>query len=125
MDTLIDRLNSIEGYKYQIWHYDLSHSILTLRGTTENKSHHNIHISFADVQYFQFPFSWTGDLYPARDNESIEILLRVGVGRIDQTVSMEYMKERFSLYKADSPYTTIYILGRLFKIDDDVEPLYK
>ena len=117
MDILLDKLNSLQGYEYQIWDYGVGHSILTLYGTTEQKGHHNVSLRFTAVQYFQFPFSWTGDLYQAPDHELIEILLRIGVGRMDQAISMEYVKETFSLYKADSPYTTIYILGKLFEVE--------
>jgi len=124
MDELLDRLGQLKGYSYQIWNYNLSHSILTLRGSAEQKGHHNVHIGFADVKYFQFPFGWTGDLYPATDKELVEILLRVGIGRLDQATSMEHVKEQFSLYRADAAHTTIYILGKLFEIEYDVEPIY-
>jgi len=124
MNELLDKLSQLKGYSYQIWHYNLSHSILTLRGETKQNEHHNAHIGFADVKYFQFPLGWTGDLYLAPDNELIEILVRAGIGRLDQVTSMEYLKEQFSLYKADSPYSTIYILGKLFEIEYDVEPIY-
>lgn len=122
MDTLLSKLNSVKGYSYQIWNYGLSHSILTLSGTTEQKEKPDVYIRFADVQYFQFPFSWTGDLYLAPDDELVEILVRIGAGRMDQAISMEYVKERFSLFKADSSYGTIYILGKLFEVEYDVKP---
>jgi hypothetical protein len=124
MNELLVKLSQLKGYSYQIWQYNLSHSILTLRGTTKQKVHNNVHISFADVKYFQFPFGWTGDLDLAPDNELIGILVQAGIGRLDQVTSMEYVKEQFSLYKADSPYSTIYILGKLFEIEYDVEPIY-
>ena len=124
MNKLLEQLNQLRRYSYQIWHYNLSHSILTLRGTNKQKGHHNIHIGFADVKYFQFPFSWTGDLHPATDEEFIQILVRAGIGRLDQATSIEYVKEQFSLYKADTLHTTIYILGKLSEIEYDVEPIY-
>jgi hypothetical protein len=123
-DALQDELLGLKGYNYQIWDYNLSHSILTIRATHEQKKHQNIHITFVDVRYFQFPHGWAGDLHPASDDELIEILVRAGVGRLDKAVPISYVKERFSLYKADSPNCTIYILGKLSTIEHDVEPIY-
>lgn len=124
MNTLLDELRRIKGYSYQIWDYNLSHSILTLRATKKEKEHHNIHITFADVSYFQFPFSWRGDLDLSPETELIEILERAGFGRLDQTISMEYVRDRYSLYKAESVRSIVYILGRLSSIEYDVEPIY-
>lgn len=124
MSELDDELNFIKGYSYQIWDYNLSHSILTLRATNEQVKSHNIHITFTSVSYFQFPFGWKGDLYPASDDELIEILVRSGVGRLDQALSMPEIKERYSLYKADTPNSIVYLLGTLSQIEYDVEPIY-
>lgn len=124
MEKLLDELHRIKGYSYQIWHYNLSHSILTLRAKKKEKEHHNIHITFADVGYFQFPFSWRGDLDLAPETELVEILERAGFGRLDQAISMEYVQDRYSLYKAESGRSIIFILGRLASIEYDVEPIY-
>lgn len=124
MDIPLDELNYIKDYDYQIWQYNLSHSLLTLRATSKQKKRHNIHITFTQVHYFQFPFSWKGDLYLAPDNELIEILGRAGVSKLNEALPMSYIRETYSLFKADSPDSTIYILGRLSKIEYDVEPLY-
>jgi hypothetical protein len=122
MNDFLTQLNQLKGYSYQIWDYSLSHSILTLRGSQNQKIQHHVYIGFADVGYIQFPFSWIGDLYPAPDNELIEILVRVGIGRLDKVVPMGFVKEQFNLYKADSPNCTIYILGKLFEIQMEDEP---
>jgi len=124
MSDLIDELTRMEGYFYQIWNYQLSLSILTIRATHKQKKHHNIHITFSNVQYFQFPSGWDGDFYPASDVELLEILGRVGVSRLDDPRVKNFLKEINSLYKADSPNSTIYILGHLAKIEYDVEPIY-
>lgn len=121
MNDLLTQLNQLKGYSYQIWDYSLSHSILTLCGSKNKGKLHQVYIGFASVGYFQFPFSWTGDLYPAPDNELIDILVRAGIGNLDQVVPIDFVKEQFNLYKADSPNSTIYILGKLFDIQMDDE----
>jgi hypothetical protein len=123
MEDLLDKLRNLKDYNYQIWNYTLSHSRLTIRATAGQKGHHNIYITFVDVSYFQFPSGWEGDLYLASDNELLEILVRVGIGKLDQVVPMAYIKERYSLYKADSPNGTIFIFGKLASIED-VDPIY-
>ena len=124
MSEIINELTRMKGYSYQIWDYQLSHSVLTLRATHKQKKSHNIHITFTSVGYFQFPLSWEGDLFPAPENELLEILVKIGSGRLDEVLPMEYLEERFSLYKANSPNSTIFILGHLAKIEYDIEPIY-
>jgi hypothetical protein len=118
------KLLQLKGYSYHLWHYQLSHSVLTFRGEHPDKKHHNVEITFADVQYFQFPHGWTGDLYPASDSELLEVMSRAGMPNLDKTLPLPEIKSRFHLYKADSPHSTIYILGYLSQIEYDVEPIY-
>ena len=122
MNELVVQLTQLKGYSYQIWNYSLSHSVLTLRGSKNQEKQHHVFIGFTSVGYFQFPLSWTGDLYPASDNELIDILVRAGIGRLDKSVPMNFIKEQFHLYKADSPNSTIYILGKLFEIQTSDDP---
>jgi len=124
MSDLEAKLARLKGYSYQIWDYNLSHSYLTFRGDHPDKKHHNVEISFTDVKYFQFPLGWTGDFYPASDSELLEIMLRAGMGNVDNALPMSWIKENWHLYKADSPHSTIYVLGHLTQIEYDVEPIY-
>lgn len=124
MNELEEKLRQIQGYGYKIWDYNLSHSILTFRGEHPDKKHHNVEITFVDVQYFQFPYGWVGDFYPAQDSELLEIMSRVGMRNFEKAMSIPEIKERFHLYKADSPHSTIYVLGYLSQIEFDVEPIY-
>ena len=124
MSELDNELISMKGYSYRIWGYGLGHSELIIRATHEAKKHHNAHISFVDVCYFQFPLGWTGDLVPAPENELLEIMSRAGMGKLDKVLPMSVIKERYHLYKADAPNSTIYILGHLSQIEFDVEPIY-
>ena len=124
MSELDDQLKQMKGYSYRIWGYGLGHSYLIIRATHDDKPHHNAHISFADVQYFQFPLGWTGDLIPATDKELLEIMARAGAGSWEKSLPISVIKERFHLYKADTPNGTIYILGHLALIEYDVEPVY-
>jgi hypothetical protein len=43
---------------------------------------------------------------------------------LDKRLPMEEIRRHFHLYKADSPHSTIYILGYLSQIEYDVEPIY-
>jgi hypothetical protein len=124
MESLIDQLVSIKGYSYEIWRYQRGHSEMTIRATHDEKKGHNIHLVFIDVQYFQFPLGWVGDLYPAPEAELIEIVKRTNFRNMVHNTPMELLQKMYSLYKADSPAGPIYILGKLIKIEYDVEPIY-
>jgi hypothetical protein len=124
MENLIDQLANIKGYSYQIWKYQRGHSEMTIRATHHGKKGHNIHLIFLDVQYFQFPLGWVGDLYPASETELIEIVKRTNFRNQVDNAPIELLQEMYSLYKAISPGGVIYILGKLIKIEYDVEPIY-
>ena len=119
MEDLND-LFKIKNYYYRVWKYKVGLSQLTLRATDTQKKHHNIHITFHRVHYFQFPAGWKGDLYLAPDNELREILKRAEIPVVD----INFTKKLYSLFKADAPNSTIYILGKLSLIEHDVEPIY-
>ena len=124
MNVLEEKLLQLKDYSYQVWHYQLSHSFITFRGEQPERKNHNVEISFADVKYFQFPLGWIGDFYLASDSELLEIMMRAGMGNINQALPMSRIRENWQLYKADSPHSTIYILGHLAQIEFDVEPIY-
>jgi len=124
MENLIDELTDMKGYSYQIWNYERGHSEMTIRAIHHKKKGHNIHLIFLDVQYFQFPLGWVGDLYPAPETELIEIVKRTNFRNMVDNTPMELLKTMYSLYKADSSGGVIYILGKLIKIEYDVEPIY-
>ena len=123
MNNLEEELLKLKGYGYQIWRYNLGHSILTFRGEHPDKKHHNVEITFTSVSYFQFPAGWDGDFYPVKDeSELLEVLSRTGIFK--EKIIMPVINQLFHLYRADSPYSTIYIIGHLAQIDYDVEPIY-
>jgi len=124
MENLIDQLVSIKGYSYEIWKYQHGHSEMTIRAIHHEKKGHNIHLIFLDVQYFQFPLGWTGDLYPASESELIEIVKRTNFRNQVDRAPKELLHKMYSLYRADSPNGVIYILGKLISIEYDVEPIY-
>ena len=124
MEDLIDQLVSIKGYSYEIWKYQRGHSEMTIRATHHEKKEHNIHLVFLDVQYFQFPLGWVGDLYPASESELIEVVKRTNFRNMADNTPMELLKKMYSLYIANSPGGVVYILGKLIKIEFNVEPIY-
>ena len=124
MSELNEKLLQLKGYSYKLWHYQLSHSVVTFRGDHPDKNHHNVEVTFGMVNYFQFPSGWTGDFYLASDSELLEIMARTGMTDLDKRLPMEEIRRHFHLYKADSPHSTIYILGYLSQIEYDVEPIY-
>jgi hypothetical protein len=119
-----ERLLQLKGYSYKIWHYNLSHSILTFRGEHPAKDHHNVEVTFGAVYYFQFPYRWTGDFQPGSDSELLEIMAKTGIPNLEKRLPISEIRIHYHLYKANSPYCTIYVLGHLAQIEFDVEPIY-
>jgi hypothetical protein len=124
MPEVDHELLNMRGYSYRIWGYGLGHSELIIRATHEDKQHHNAHLCFSDVQYFQFPLGWKGDLVPASDEELLEIMKRAGVRGWDKVLPRSEVRRMFHLYKAETDKSTVYILGHLYRIEYDVEPIY-
>jgi hypothetical protein len=124
MSEIETELLRMKGYSYRIWGYGLGHSELIIRATHEDKKHHNAHLCFSHVQYFQFPLGWKGDLVPASDEELLVIMERAGIRHWDKVLSISEIRKRFHLYKAETANGTIYILGNLYQIEYDVEPIY-
>ena len=124
MSELEEKLLQLKGYSYKIWYYNLSHSNLTFRGEYPDQSHHNVEITFGAVHYFQFPYSWIGDFHTASDSELLEIIAKAGMPDLEKRLPISEIKIHFHLYKANSLYSTIYVLGHLAQIEFDVEPIY-
>ncbi len=124
MNDLISKLLNLKNYTYHLWGYRLSHSLLTLRGVRGDKQHHNVHLIFANLLYLQMPTSWTGDLFVASNADFIDILRQTNIDLPNNEKSLEMLKETYSLYKAVTSKTIIYVLGTLHAIEYDVEPIY-
>lgn len=129
MSTLEEDLKRIEGYSYQIWAFDVVDSELTLRATHKSKNKHNIHLTFMNVRYLQMPSSWTGDLVVCSDEELLETASKTELYETTEKVTekeeyLAHFKKLFSLYKAEAEHTTVYILGKLITIEQDVNPVY-
>lgn len=121
MFELDEKLMCLKGYSYQIWGYGLGHSELVLRATHQDRNQHNAHVSFSHVEYFQFPWGWTGDLVPACDQELLAIMARAGMSYWTKTYPLAVIKVRFRLYKAETTNGAIYILGQLRQIKYEIE----
>ncbi len=123
MNKLEEKLLQLRGYSYHLARYQKGHSVLTFRGANPDKSNHNVEITFEGVYYFQFPSVWVGDFYPASDSELLEMVKRAGIANKENAMPASYIKDHFHLYKADSPHSTIYVLGHLAQIEYDVQPI--
>ncbi len=114
---LIGEVTALEGYTYKLYRYQLSHSLLTVRATHPDRPKHNIHLAFALVYYLQMPNAWRGDLRLASESETRTIAERAGL-KLTETAPP------LSLFKAESPNGVIYILGTIYIVEHDVEPVY-
>ena len=129
MSALDDELKNITGYSYEVWAYEISHSELTLRATHKDKKNHNFHLTFLNVHYLQMPTAWTGNFVVGSDEEMIEI---AGKTHLNETIEkitekdeyLSHFKRLFALYKAETEHSTVILLGKLFSIEQDVDPVY-
>lgn len=118
---LLKKLEALSGHYYQLWDYQKSHSVLTIRAGHLDQPAHNIHLVFTSVYYIQMPINWReGDLGLASETEFAEM-----VKAMKMRGSPETLRETLSLYKAQPPNGRVYILGNLSAIEHDVEPIYK
>lgn len=118
---LLKELEKLKGYRYSLWDYEKSHSVLTIRAVHPDRSRHNVHLSFIFVRYIQMPIRWQeGDLTLASEAEFVEIVKK----RMGLQETLETLREVISLFKAESPSGTTYILGNLFAVEYDVEPIH-
>ncbi len=114
---LIGEVTALEGYTYRLWEYQVSHSLATVRATHPDKPKHNIHLTFANVYYLQMPRAWRGDLRLASESETHAIAEKAGL-KLTETAPP------LSLFKSESPEGVVYILGTIYIVEHDVEPVY-
>ena len=114
---LISEVTALEGYTYRLWAYQVSHSLLTVRATHPDRPKHNIHLAFASVFYIQMPTAWRGDFGLASESETRAVAERAGL-KLTETAPP------LSLFKAESPYGVVYVLGVIYIVEHDVEPVY-
>jgi len=129
MSTLEEELEYIKGYSYQVWSFNVVDSELTLRATHKEKKKHNVHLTFINVHYIQMPNIWTGDITVCPDQEMMEIAGKTDLNETIEKITekdeyLNHFKRLFSLYKAESEHSTVYLLGKLFAIEQDVDPVY-
>ncbi len=120
MVTRIENIEQLLDYRYQVWRYEVSHSVLIIRATPKGQNGRNVHLTFVDVKYVQLPMGWQdGDLRIASEEEFWEVAKKVRFGKLHPL-----LREVLTLYKAENPLGNIYILGKLAQIEQDVDPLY-
>lgn len=129
MSTLDYELNELTGYSYQIWSFNVVDSELTLRATHRDKKKHNIHLTFVNVHYLQMPNIWSGHIVVGSDEELIEIASKTDLNETIEKITerdeyLKHFKRLFALYKAEAEHSTVYLLGKLFAIEQDVNPVY-
>jgi len=129
MSMLEDELDIIRGYSYQIWAFNVVDSELTLRATHRDKNKHNVHLTFINVHYLQMPNTWTGDIVVGSDEEMIEFAGKTSLNETIEKITekdeyLSHFKRLFALYKAETEHSKVYLLGKLFGIEQDVEPIY-
>jgi hypothetical protein len=129
MSTLDNELNNLAGYSYQIWAFNVVDSELTVRATHKDKKKHNIHLTFINVHYLQMPNTWSGDITVGSDAELIEIAGKTDLNATIEKITekeehLNHFKRLFGLYKAEAENCTVYILGKLFAVEQDVNPVY-
>jgi hypothetical protein len=129
MSMLEDELDLIKGYSFQIWAFNVVDSELTLRATHKDKKKHNVHLTFINVHYLQMPNTWSGDIVVGSDEEMIEIAGKTNLNETIEKITekdeyLSHFKRLFALYKAETEYSTVYLLGKLFAVEQDVNPVY-
>ena len=129
MSTLDYELNELTGYSYQVWSFNVVDSELTLRATHKDKKKHNIHLTFINVHYLQMPNIWSGKITVGSDEELIEIAGKTDLNETIEKITerneyLNHFKRLFGLYKAEAEHSTVYLLGKLFSIEQDVDPVY-
>jgi hypothetical protein len=106
-------LTTLQGYAYQIWKYQASLSELVIRARHHSRPKHNIHIVFQGVGYLQMPIYWeTGDFKLGSKDERVQIAKRMGQDDLDPN----------HFFVAETPKGSVYVLGSVAAILEDVEP---
>lgn len=114
-------LEGLIGYHYQLWAYSVSHSTLIIRGIHPDKPHHNVHLTFADIRYMQLTVNWDGDFKIAPEEAFYEVAKK---SFSEEVFEWPLLKEFYWLYQAETIHGQIRILGKLGKIEFDIEPIY-
>ncbi len=114
----LKKIISLQGYEYRLWHYQASHSVLTLRAYQQINPGHNLHIVFETVFYIQIPISWkTGDLRLGTQDEHKRLTARIGLD--------DFKSGKLTLFVAEPPNVEkIYLLCHSAYVEYDVPPLY-
>ncbi len=114
LDESVAEITELEGYSYQLWEYRVSLCQLTVRARRPDEPGHNVHIIFQDVGYIQMPTHWyNGKFELASSDELCTVAAKAGRSDV----------ERLSLFKANTPAASVYVLCGVAGIVRDVEPL--
>jgi hypothetical protein len=113
----ITKIISLQGFEYRLWHYQASHSVLTLRAYQPANPGHNLHIVFETTVYVQLPISWaTGDFRLGTGEEHRNITAQIGFD--------EFKASQVILFVAEPLNAKVFILCHNASIKYDVPPLY-
>jgi hypothetical protein len=115
MATQLEELTALTGYRFRLWEYHVSHSVLTIRGTGLHAPRKNVHLHFAEVYYVQLPTTWEGDFELGSDAEFSDIAGRAGLKG-----PYEVHMATLSLFKSGAGNNAVYILGTLISLEHDV-----
>ena len=113
---LLNSLLNMKGYRYKLWEYRVSHSILRIRAMpTKDNLHNPTHIEFRDVAYIQMPNDWeTGDFQLGTDDEFYSLAGKMKLQRPYD----DYLKiNKYRLFKSQTSRGQVYIIGKLGKIE--------
>jgi hypothetical protein len=114
----LTKIVNLQGYEYRLWHYQASHSVLTIRAYHPANSGHNVHIVFETVYYIQLPISWTaGDfrLGTLKEHKNVAIKIELEDFKAEQLIL--FVAEPLNAQK-------VYLLCHSAHIEYDVPPLY-
>jgi len=129
MPILDNELKELTGYSYQIWSFNVVDSELTVRATHKDKKKHNVHLTFINVHYLQMPNIWMGTMSVCSDDEMLEVAGKTDLHETIMKITerdeyLEHFKKLFTLYKANTEHSTVYVLGKLITVEQDVDPIY-
>ena len=113
--SLIDTLLEMKGYRYKLWEYKVSHSVLQIRAMpTKDDLYNPTHIEFRDVIYIQMPLFWeSGDWREGSKDEFYSIAQKIN---LKQPYDLYLTINKYHLFAAQTSSGEVYILGKLGKI---------
>jgi hypothetical protein len=113
----IEKIVSLRGYEYRLWHYQASHSVLTLRAYQPANPGYNLHLVFETVFFVQLPIHWpAGDFRLGTVEEHKNITTQIGFD--------EFKASQVILFVAEPPNSTVFLLCHSASVKYDVPPLY-